>query len=180
MAALAAVATEEARDAAFPLLFLVSDYLTHDLDQMMPPCRLRWSRRLGRPLMKMYSHRTDGDEIGVAYIEELHPYETLLNGIQTRMTGYPQWVTVRSRDVREYNRRGLWNVTILDDDYEDRPFMEAWERRYGVAWPFIARWTEHPALAGLCQAYHRFSEEVRQHSFRQDCEYPEFPGAWDY
>ena len=79
MAALAAAATEEVRDAAFPLLFLVGDYLPRDLDQLMPPCRLRWSRRLGRPLMKMYSHRTDGDEIGVAYIEELRPYETLLN-----------------------------------------------------------------------------------------------------
>ena len=35
MAALAAVATDEARDAVFPLLFLVNDYLTHD--QLMPP-----------------------------------------------------------------------------------------------------------------------------------------------
>ena len=177
MTALAAVATEEVRDAAFPLLFLVSDYLS--FDQLMPPCRLRWSRRLGHPVMGSYLHTTDGDNIGVAYIEELRPYETLLNAIQTRRTGRPQWVTVRSRDVREYDRRGLWNVTILDDDYEDRPFMEAWTRRYGVAWPFIARWTEHPALARLCLAYHRFSEEVRLHGYRQDCECPEFPVRWD-
>ena len=117
-----------------------------------------------------------GDHLGYAYIEELHPYDTLLTGIQSRMVGRPIWVTVRSRDVREYGRRGLWDVRIIDENYEDRPFMEAWQRQYGAPWPAIDRRTVHPALANLWQAYHRFSEEVRAHAFQQDCECPERPG----
>ena len=145
MAALAAVATDEARDAVFPLLFLVNDYLTYD--QLMPPCRLRWSRRLGRPVMGTYIHTTDGDLVGAAWIEELHPYETLIQGIHLGVAdSLPRWVTVRNRDVRGCGRMALWNVTILDDDYQDRPFMEAWMRRYGVAWPFVGRRDVHPGL----------------------------------
>ena len=172
-AALAAVARVEARDAAFPLPFLISGYLS--LNELMPPCRLRWSQRLGRPLMGMYLQDA-GDRLGYAYIEELRPFDTLLTGIQSQMVGRPIWVTVRSRDVREYDREALWDVSIYDENYEDRPFMRAWERRYGVEWPLITRRAVHPALERLEQAYHRFSEEVREHGFRKDCEYPEWPG----
>ena len=86
--------------------------------------------------MGTYLDTTDGDIVGDAYIEELRPYETLLQGIHLGVAdSFPRWVTVRSRDVRGCGRMALWNVTILDDDYQDRPFMEAWMRRYGVAWP---------------------------------------------
>jgi hypothetical protein len=172
-AALAAVARVEALDAALPLRFLVSGYL--GLNELMPPCRLRWSRRLGRPLMGMYLEDA-GDRLGYAYIEELRPFDTLLTGIQSQVEGRPIWVTVRSRDVREYDREGMWDVAIYDENYEDRPFMQAWEQRYGVAWPLIDRRTVHPALQRLEQVYHRFSEEVREHGFRKDCECPEWPG----
>jgi hypothetical protein len=173
MAALAAVASEEARAASLPL-FLVSQFLP-DLEAMMPPCRLRWSRRLGRPLMGMYLEDA-GDRLGSAYIEELHQYDVLFTGIQSQMVGRPIWVTMRSRDVQVYDRRGLWDVSIYDENYEDRPFMEAWEQRYGVPWPMITRRAVHPVLERLEQAYHRFSEEVREHGFQQDCLYPEWPG----
>ena len=141
----------------------------------MPPCRLRWSQRLGRPLMGMYLQDA-GDRLGHAYIEELRPFDTLLTGIQSQMMGRPIWVTVRSRDVRDQDRESLWEVSIYDENYEDRPFMQAWEQRCQVAWPLIDSRTVHPALKRLEQAYHQFCKEVRQHGFRRDCEYWEWPG----
>ena len=54
MAAFAAIATAPGRDAnaPFPLLRMVGEYLT--IDQLMPPCRLRWSRRLRCPVMEQW------------------------------------------------------------------------------------------------------------------------------
>ena len=168
MAALAAVATDQGLDAVapFPLLRLVSDYLTYD--QLMPPCRLRWSRRLGRPVMENYILGIQyGDVIGAAWIEELHPYETMLVG--TRMQHpFPRSVTGWSMEFREFDRDNMWDVTIVDEDYEDWPYVEAWMRRYGVTWPSVSRRNPHPTLHRLYLSYARFCERVCHHAGQRD------------
>ena len=124
--------------------------------------------------MQAFCPTRDGDQIGYAYIEELRPYETLLNGIQRVGPGRPVWHTVRSRDVRGCNREEMWNVMILDDQCEDQPFMGAWLRQYGRSWPFVGRGV-HPELQRLCMTYHRHVVEVLHHGDWQDLEYPEMP-----
>ena len=164
MAAFAAIATVPGRDenAPFPLLGMVGDYLTHD--QLMPPCRLRWSRRLGRPLMEWFIQNLPyGDVVGSAYIEEIHPHETLLTGSMRRAT-IPQHVVQWSTLCRGLTRNDLWDVCIVDTEFEDEPYAEAWMRRYGVTWPFIARGRSHPALERLYNSHVRFCEAVSNHA----------------
>ena len=83
----------------------------------MPPCRLRWSRRLGRPVMQPYVLGIlYGDVIGVAFIEELHPYEAMISA--TRMRGpFPHQVMVWSTQCRDLSRYDLWEVTIIDENF---------------------------------------------------------------
>ena len=88
-------------------------------------------------------------------IKELHPYETLLTGTLMRAP-FSQYVMEWSTLCRELNRSNMWDVTIVDDDYEDRPYAEAWMQRYGASWPFISRRNPHPALQRLYNLYARF------------------------
>jgi hypothetical protein len=168
MAAFAAVATQEGRDARtpFPLLRMVGEYLT--IDQLMPPCRLRWSRRLGRPVMEHWIRDANYDEVGSCFIEELHPHETLLIGTMLLRGPFPQHVMELSTLHREHTRYYIWDVCIADPDFEDAPYAEAWLRRYGAPWPFVARGSVHPALQHLYTSYVRFCQDVTQHA--EDCE----------
>ena len=163
MAAFAAVATQEGRDARtpFPLLRMVSEYLT--IDQLMPPCRLRWSRRLGRPVMEHWIQGANYDEVGSCFIEELHPHETLLTGTMLQAP-FTQHVMELSTLHRERTRNDIWDVCIIDPDFEDAPYAEAWMRRYGAPWPFTARGRVYPALQRLYTWYVRFCIDVTQHA----------------
>ena len=73
--ALVATATREQQDEAMtsPLLRTVGAYL--DIDTLMPPMRLRWSRVLDRPVMQrvsMVADRRVGDEVGYVYVDEVY------------------------------------------------------------------------------------------------------------
>ena len=164
MAAFAATATAPGRDAntPFPLLRMVGEYLT--IDQLMPPCRLRWSRRLGRPVMERWYQNANYDEVGSVFIEELHPYETLLTGTMLLRGPYPQPVMELSTLHREHTRYYIWDVSITDPDFEDAPYAKAWMRRYGAAWPFTARGRVHPALQRIYTSRVSFCVDVTQHA----------------
>jgi hypothetical protein len=164
MAAFAAVATQEGRDAntPFPLLRMVGEYLT--IDQLMPPCRLRWSRRLGRPMMERWYQDANHDDVGSCFIEELHPYETLLTGTMMLRGQHPEHVLDMSTQHRGHTRNDIWFVTIIDPNFEDTPYAEAWMRRYGMPWPFVARGSVHPTLEILYTSYMRFCQNVTQHA----------------
>ena len=73
MAAFAAVATPQGRDAhnPFPLLRMVGNFMSYD--QLMPPVRLRYSQLLGRPLMEPRAPLDHflGSVQGGIYIEEV-------------------------------------------------------------------------------------------------------------
>ena len=62
----------------------------------------------------------------------------------------------------------MWDVTIVDEDYEDWPYVEAWMRRYGVTWPFVSRRNPHPTLHRLYLSYARFCERVYHHAGQRD------------
>ena len=165
MAAFAAIATIPGRDAnaPFPLLRMVGDYLS--LDQLMPPCRLRWSRRLGRPMMEMLGAGDRfGDNIGAVYIEEVLPYTALIAGYifmerSVSVTKVGMWTTT----CQGMTRRDFWRVEVRDQDYEDLPYCGAWMQRYGCAWPLIAPGCLHPALERLYRAYEDFSDEASEY-----------------
>ena len=163
MAAFAAVATQEGRDAntPFPLLRMVSEYLT--IDEFMPPCRLRWSRRLGRPLMqRWWDDRTDYDEVGSVFIEEVHAHEVLISGKMFLRDYYAERVRELSSLHRRHTRAQIWDVVIIDPDFEDAPYAEAWTRRYGGSWPFTGQGSVHPVLRNLYTRYSRFCIDVTQ------------------
>ena len=150
MAAFIAVATQEGRDAntPFPLLRMVGEYLT--INQLMPPCRLRWSRALRRPLMeRWWDQRTNYDEVGSCYIEELHVHEVLITGKMHLQGLYPQPVMELSSLHRGHTRAQIWDVVIIDPDFEDAPYAEAWMHRYGAPWPFTGQGSVHPVLRNL-------------------------------
>jgi hypothetical protein len=177
MAAFAAVATQEGRDARtpFPLLRIVGEYLT--IDQLMPPCRLRWSRRLGRPAMESMTSTGGHYVVTYAYIEELHTYEAFIGG---RMLVDEDVVDVRQLSTlhRGQTRDQIWDVCIIDNDDEDAPYIEAWRQRYGSRWPRTDGFV-HPVLRNLLSAYNDFYSNVRCH--RVDCEreimWTRFPDA---
>ena len=81
-------------------------------------------------------------------------------GSKPGMRGLVEWSTL----CRELNRYNIWDVCIADPDFEDAPYVEAWMRRYGVTWPFIARGHSHPALERLYNSYVRFCEAVSNHA----------------
>jgi hypothetical protein len=166
MAAFAAVATQEGRDARtpFPLLRMVGEYLT--IDQLMPPCRLRWSRRLGRPMMGDL-WRTD--IVGKCFIEELHAYETNIEGVVER-DHYPHPVRELSTLYRGHTRHDIWFVAIIDTNFEDAPYMQAWRLRYGYLWPDVALYRVHPVLSRLYDSYLNFLADVCRHGRERDRE----------
>ena len=169
MAAFAAVATQEGRDAntPFPLLRMVGDYLT--IDQLMPPCRLRWSRRLGRPAMESAYRAHDNDIVAFVYIEELHTYEALIEG---RLWADADTHSVRQLSTlhRGHTRNQIWSVCIIDPDFEDAPYMEAWRLRYGSRWPVVDLYRFHPELSRLYTSHERFSNDVIYHSEERERE----------
>ena len=178
MAAFAAVATQEGRDAntPFPLLRMVGDYLT--IDQLMPPCRLRWSHRLGRPAMES-AHRTHGNDIvAFVYIEELHTYEALIEG-RLLTDGDAHSVRQMSTLHRGHTRNQIWSVCIIDPDNEDTPYMEAWRLRYGLRWPLVDIWCLHPVLRRLLLTYEHFRDTVLYHGGDREREimWARFPDA---
>ena len=79
MAAFAAVATPQGRDAhnPFPLLRMVGNFISYD--QLMPPVRLRYSQLLGRPLMEPRAPLDHflGSVLGGIYIEEVLHHQRL-------------------------------------------------------------------------------------------------------
>ena len=71
MASLAAVASQRQQDEvmSFPLLRAVGTYL--NIEVLMPPERLRWSRLLGRPMLSQIVTMTNdgwGDDLGPVFI----------------------------------------------------------------------------------------------------------------
>ena len=161
-AALAAVATQEGRDARMPspLLRMVADYL--NLDQLMPPCRLRWSRLLRRPMMEMFTTSSEGDIIGLVFVEEIIPHNArILSYEAVPQDRFTVVQTLRwSSSCRGRTHRDIWEVSILGEDNEDEPFMEAWKQRYGEGWPLVGRERAHPALQNLYRNYQRFCHSV--------------------
>jgi hypothetical protein len=166
--ALAATATPGQQDEAmtFPLLRTVGAFL--NIDTLMPPMRLRWSRILGRPVMQRVSvvvDRRAGDEVGCVYIDEVCgractvSYRALHNG---RRDWYHQ---VPSTDivVGDRPREQYWYARVVDATYQDVPFELDWRARYAQVWPYVAARTVHPALVRLYYRYLVFEEEWREH-----------------
>jgi hypothetical protein len=178
MAAFAAVATQEGRDARtpFPLLRMVGEYLT--IDQLMPPCRLRWSRRLGRPAMDSLASIGGHHVVTYVYIEELHNYEAFIRG-RMLLDGDADSVMQMSTLHRGHTRNQIWSVCIIDTDDEDTPYIEAWRQRYGFRWPITTGFRVHPVLRNLVSTYNNFYVNVLDHGIDREREimWARFPDA---
>ena len=166
--ALAATATRQQQDEAmtFPLLRTVGAYL--DIDTLMPPMRLRWSRILGRPVMQRLSVVVDrrvGDEVGYVYVDEVCgractvSFRALHDGCRDWYHQVPGTDIVVGGRPREQ----CWYARIVDATCQAALFELDWRARYAQVWPYVAARTVHPALVRLCYRHLVFDEEWRQH-----------------
>ena len=166
MAAFATIATTPGRDAntPFPLLRTVGENLT--IDQLMPPCLLRWSRRMGRPVMgDLWRH----DTVGYCFIEELRDYEATIDGVML-VGEYPRNVRESSTLHRGHRRDQIWFLAIIGDEFEDAPYKQAWRLRYGSPWPLVGLYEVHPVLRRLYESNGRFLEDVYNHGRERERE----------
>ena len=134
-----------------------------DIEPLMPPARLRFSRLLDRPLMtplechciaavSLDEARADwevcgqtGNEIQFAIGELWTPYLDAWRGL--------------ARDAPA----DLVGVCLVSD--EDCEFGAEWEARHGACWPMQALddfEIDHPALEPLVRRYHEWIREWRE------------------
>ena len=140
-----------------------------DIEPLMPPGRLRFSKLLGRPMMDTLQCNCTG----VANIDELRHMDCRVHGgsafylfRSTVPTSYRPWMG-HVRDAPN-----LVGVRIISD--EDADWGEAWYRRYNALWPEIADGEYgivHPALENLTAIHDDF--EVEWSAAADEAEYEE-------
>jgi hypothetical protein len=142
---------------------LVHEYL--DLDAVMPPERLRWSRTLGRPFMS--GAEPDDNIIGPVWITEVLEHEDARVGGNCVDRDNLLFICRPVRKLQPHQRSvdAFWGVYLYSDD--DREFNTKWEEKHGHRWPFIAGGV-HPALRRLCHQYRQFEREWALHADESD------------
>ena len=147
---------------------LVHEFL--DLEAVMPPERLRWSRALGRPFMSRAED--DDDIIGPAWITEVLDEDTRVGGNcvdGNRLVFMCR--PLRMLPPRCRNMDNFWGVYIYSDG--DREFIADWFEKHGRRWPFIAGGM-HPALRRLYDQYEQFEQVWAQHADDSDFGFQEY------
>ena len=167
MAAFAAVATPQGRDAhnPFPLLRMVGTFISYD--QLMPLVRLQYSRLLGRPIMEPRAPLDHfmGSVLGGIYIEEVLHINAWVVGHTQLARGWARTGTWSQDEAYRRNTRELfWRVELRDVHYGDEVFFDAWVARYGGEWPYIGPGRVHPGLERLYAAYRAFDDLIDEHA----------------
>ena len=143
---------------------LVHEYL--DLDAVMPPERLRWSRTLGRPFMS--GAEPDDNIIGPVWSTEVLEHEDARVGGNYAGRNNLLFICrpVRKLQSRHHSPDAFWGVYLYSDD--DREFNAKWEDKHGHRWPFIAGGGVHPALRRLYHKYQKFEREWSPHADKSE------------
>ena len=141
-----------------------------DLDAVMPPERLRWSRALGRPFMS--GAEPDDDIIGPVWITEVLGEDARVGGNCAGRNN----LLFMCRPVRKLpphcrSMDTFWGVYIYSD--KDREFNAKWVERHGHHWPYIAGGV-HPALRNLYIQYQQFEQAWAMHADDSDMGFQDF------
>ena len=152
------------RGYSFPLAAEVSEYLGN-VNALVPPTLLRWSRLLGR-LVAVNPVR----EI-IVLTDELDGLDCEVTGTYTMFNGTRWVVESATCTMDEHHREGrtpIFDVMISTPvTDEDRRFYIRWFEVYGTRWPDSAddRW--HPTIGRLVDAFHNVSREYMQRGNRR-------------
>jgi len=142
---------------------LVHEHL--DLEAVMPPERLRWSKTLGRPCM---SHAEPDDNIaGPVKIDEVLGHEDARVGGNCVDRDNLLFICRPVRLLPPHCRSmdAFWGVYIYSD--KDREFNTKWFEKHGRQWPYIAGGV-HPALRNLYIQYQQFEQVWARHAYDSD------------
>jgi len=147
---------------------LVHEFL--DLEAVVPPERLRWSKALGRPWMSP----ADDDEnaMGPVWISEILDEDTRVGGncVQNDLLVF-MCRPVRLLPPRCRNMDNFWGVYIYSDG--DRGFNANWLEKHGRRWPFVVGGV-HPALRSLYNQYLDFERAWSEHADDSDFGFHEY------
>ena len=147
---------------------LVHEFL--DLDAVMPPERLRWSRAVGRPFMS--GAEPDDDIIGPVWITEVLDEDARVGGnCAGRNNLLFMCRPVRKLPPRCRNMDNFWGVYIYSDG--DRGFNANWLEKHGRKWPFVVGGV-HPALRSRYNQYLNFERAWSQHADDSDFGFHEY------
>ena len=129
-----------------------------DIEPLMPPGRLRFSKLLGRPLMRYLDCKCLERE----FLDNLQDIDCTVAGeygdrlYAATENRYWQRLRVWSGHVSSAPR-DLVGVMIISD--EDLDFGRKWYATYGYTWPHVDDGDEgpevHPAIAHLWPVYHQ-------------------------
>jgi hypothetical protein len=142
---------------------MASTDLRIGINVYMPPVRRHWSKILNRPIMSPLALVDGHDDLGAAYIDELHGKDCKISfdsyfGPMERM--HVSWYPTMYRGT-------VWRTRVLVESTEDAEFMKRWEIIYNKPWPFTSVGV-HPALADAYKEWTEFHEQWVRHSW--DCE----------
>ena len=148
---------------------MVHEFL--DLEAVMPPERLRWSKALGRPCMNMADD--EEDTISGVWITEMLPYEDVRVGGNCVQNDRLVFMCRPVRLLEPYYHRVdfFWGVYIYSNG--DRQFNAERFEKHGHRWPFIAGGV-HPALRRLYNQYVNFERAWSEHADDSDFGFHEY------
>ena len=140
-----------------------------DLDAVMPPERLRWSRALGRPFMSVADD--DDDIVGPVWITEVLDEDAKVGGncVEGDRLVF-MCRPMRRLPPRCRNMDNFWGVYYSDGE---REFNADWFEKHGRQWPFIAGGV-HPALRRLYAQYQQVEQVWAQHADDSDFGFHEY------
>ena len=150
----------------FPLLRVVGTYL--NIEVLMPPERLHWSRLLGRPMLSQIVTMTNdgwGDDLGPVFIEEMHGRSCVISYITYDVdTGFTDWYSnVHVDCIPGATRAQVWGVKLTDQTTSDAAFGRCWMARHGHPWPMVGMGVVHPVVARLYQRHLAFHDTWLEH-----------------
>ena len=135
-----------------------------DIEPLMPPGRLRFSKLLGRPITKSLHCKCLDCEM----LDDLEGIDCTVAGEYGDRL-YMAQDNEGAQRLRTWSGhvssapRGLVGVMIMSD--EDLEFGRNWHAKYGQVWPLVSGWDPevgtdeevHPALDYLDELYHQNS-----------------------
>ena len=147
------------RGYTFPLAAEVSAYLGN-VNALVPPTLLRWSRLLGRLVA------VNPVPAIIVLTDELDGLDCEVTGTYTEFDGRVWRYASATCTMDEHHREGhtpIFDVMISTPvTEEDRRFYFRWYEVYGTRWPDSADNVRHPAIMRLVDAFNSVSREYCQ------------------
>ena len=152
------------RGYTFPLAAEVSAYLGN-VNALVPPTLLRWSRLLGRLVA------VNPVPAIIVLTDELDGLDCEVTGTYTEFDGRVWRYASATCTMDEHHREGhtpIFDAMISTPvTEEDRRFYVRWFEVYGTRWPDSADNMWHPTIRRLVDAFHDVSREYMRRGNRR-------------